>query len=273
MSGQGSGASHGKISGTSRRPSYRAGDGADLRDWYEDRIPKQHTRGSGDSDAENRCGGRLMLGMDAADASDDQATTAEGEDHAAGGYEISVEAFDQRQQSGDEDEVDDPARAHGMFEGHCGHEFFIGQFVPGSGECDRRDDNCVEENADENRHPDSFEKCLRAKLGGGFFGGFGDGFESGHEVRDDLHDQQKRNQRGVGKQRWKVTGRSFGEPERDEYDEEGEGAESGPVLKSCAEADATIVQSGQQRGERETDDEVRKINRATGDAVEFERIE
>src|ERR1022692_4218939 len=161
-----------------------------------------------------------MLRMDLAGAGVDQAAAPQGKEQAAGGYEISVEAFEQRQQGCGENDVDDPARAHGALEGNCGHELLTGQLVPWRYECNCGDDDCVEENADQDGHPDGFEKSLAAKLGSGFFGGLADGFESGHEIRDDLNHEEERNQWCVGEERREVARRSFADAERYENDEQ-----------------------------------------------------
>src|SRR5580700_6649019 len=119
--------------------------------------------------------------MDLPDSWLDKAAASQGKHHTAGSYEISVEALNERKQCRHEDDIDDPARTYGALEGHGGHEFFASQLVPWRDECDRGDDDCVEENADQDGHPDGFEKALAAKLGCGFFSSFADGFESRHE--------------------------------------------------------------------------------------------
>ena len=71
----------------------------------------------------------------------------------------------------------------------------------------------------------------------------------------------------------KVARRSAADADGDKHDKEGERAEAGPVLKRGAEADAAIVQHGEQRRERESYEQVRKVNRASGHAIELQRIQ
>jgi len=52
-----------------------------------------------------------------------------------------------------------------VLKGDRGHEFFAGQIVPRSGEGNGSDDDGVKEDADEDGHPDGFEKTLAAELG------------------------------------------------------------------------------------------------------------
>jgi hypothetical protein len=112
-----------------------------------------------------------------------------------------------------------------------------------------------------------------AKLGSRLFSGLTYGFESCHEIRDDLNHQQERDQRRVRKQRGEVVRRPLAHAECDKNYKQRESAEGRPVLKGRAEADAAIVQHGEQRGEGKADGEVRKIYGTSGDAIEFERIE
>jgi hypothetical protein len=76
--------------------------------------------------------GVLMLGWIWPARCIDQAAASQGKQQPAGGYEISVEAFEQRQQRGREDDVDDPARAHCALEGNRGHELLAGQSCQGA---------------------------------------------------------------------------------------------------------------------------------------------
>ncbi len=77
----------------------------------------------------------------------------------------------------------------------------------------------------------------------------------------------------MGEKRGNISRRAFADAKCDEEEKQGEGSERSPVLECSAEADATIVERGEERSERESDDEGRKINRVSGDAVDFERIE
>src|SRR5271168_589920 len=172
-----------------------------------------------------------MFGMDLASSRVDQATASQSKEQAAGGYEISIETFEQRQKSRGQDYIHDPARAHRPLESYRSHELVVGQFVPGSNECYGGDDDCVEKNADEDGHPDGFEKSLAAKFRGGFFGGLAYGFEAGHEIRDDLQHQQDGNQRRMSEEWWQVVQRTLACTERDENYEQCERAEGCPVLK------------------------------------------
>src|SRR5258708_4618484 len=214
-----------------------------------------------------------MFGMDLAGAAVDQAAASQGEQQAAGSDEVSVEAFEQRQESRRQNNVDDPARANCTLKRDGCHEFFAGQIVPRSYICDCGDHHGVENNSDQYCHPYGFEKSGPAKFGSGFFSGFADRLESGHEIGDDLKDEQERNQGCVGEERREVARRTLAYAKSDEDSKQGQRAESGPVLKSRAEADAAIVQRGEQRGESKADDEVRKKDWASGNAVDLERIE
>src|SRR5580658_3625377 len=214
-----------------------------------------------------------MLGMDLSGSGIDEAAASQGKQQAAGGYEISIEAFEKREQCRRQDCVDDPARADGALESYGGHELVVGQFVPGSNESYGGDDDCIEKNADQSGHPDGLEKSLPAKFGRGFFGGLAYGFESGHEIRDDLQDEQDGNEPRVREEWRQVVKGTLAHPDRDKNDKQGEGAEGCPVLESGAEADAAVVQHGEQRREAETDEQVWEINGAPGDAVDFDGIE
>jgi len=77
----------------------------------------------------------------------------------------------------------------------------------------------------------------------------------------------------MGKERREVARRSLAGAQSYENNKQSERTEGGPILESRAEADAAVVQRGKERGETETDDEVREINRAGGDAVDLEGIE
>jgi hypothetical protein len=57
-----------------------------------------------------------MFRVNASDAGVDHTAASQGKEQAAGGDEISVEAFEERQQASGEDDVDDPARTHGPLE-------------------------------------------------------------------------------------------------------------------------------------------------------------
>ena len=135
--------------------------------------------------------------MNGSDAGVDHTAASQGKEHAAGRNEISVEAFEERQQGGGEDDVDDPSRPDRLLKCHGRHEFLAGQQSPGSDKGDCRNNAGIEKNADENRHPDGAEEASRSEVRAGFFGGFSDRFEAGHEIRDDLHHQQNRDQRSV----------------------------------------------------------------------------
>ena len=140
-----------------------------------------------------------MLWMDSARARVNQAAASKSKQQAAGGYEVSVEALEQRQQRRRQDHVDNPARAHRALKCDRRHELLTGQFVPRSHECDCGDDNRVKKNADQDRHPYGFEKSLRSRnSGAGFLRGLAHRFESSHEIRDDLQHQQKRDQTAHG---------------------------------------------------------------------------
>src|SRR5713101_8423790 len=191
--------------------------------------------------------------MDLADAGVDQAAASQGEQQAAGSDEVSVETFEQRQERRRQNNVDDSARAHCPLKRDGGHEFFAGQIVPRSYICDCGDDHGVENNSDQYGHPYGFEKSGPAKFGSGFFSSFANRLESGHEIGDDLNYEQERNQGRVGEEWREVARRTLAYAKSDEDDEQGERAEGGPVLKSCAEADAAIVQRGEQSGEAEAD--------------------
>ena len=74
-------------------------------------------------------------------------------------------------------------------------------------------------------------------------------------------------------ERREVARRTFAYAERDEDYEQRERTEGCPVLESCAEPDAAVVERGEERCESESDDEVRKVDWPPGDAVDLERIE
>src|ERR1700691_1929386 len=214
-----------------------------------------------------------MFGMDLAGSGADETPPSQSKQQAACCYEISIEAFKQRQQRRREDYVDDPARAHCTLESYCGHELVVGQFVPGSHERHCGDDDCIEKNADKDGHADGLKKSLPAKFGRGFFRRLAYGFESGHEIWDDLQHQQHGNQRRVSEEWRQVVQRTLTYAERDKNNEQGQRAEGCPVLEGSTEADAAIVQCGEQDREAETDDQVREIDRAPADTVDLDRIE
>src|SRR6266851_2438783 len=64
-----------------------------------------------------------MFGMDLAGAGVNQAAASQGEQQAAGSDEVSVEAFEQRQERCRQNNVDDPARAHCPRKRDGGYEF------------------------------------------------------------------------------------------------------------------------------------------------------
>jgi hypothetical protein len=70
--------------------------------------------------------------VDSSNARIDHTSAAQRKEQAAGGYEVSVEAFEEREQGGGEDDIHDPARAQRLLEGHGRHEFLAGQLAPGA---------------------------------------------------------------------------------------------------------------------------------------------
>ena len=125
-------------------------------------------------------------------------------EQAAGGDKVSVEAFEEREQGGGQNDVDDPARTDRLLKRDSGHELFADQLMPGSDECDGRDDARVEKGADEDRHPDGAVEAARTEIGAGLFRGFADGLESGHEIGDDLDHQKNGDERSVGEERSEI---------------------------------------------------------------------
>ena len=68
-----------------------------------------------------------MPGMNPARAGIDQTAPPQSEHKTAGRDEISVEAFEQLQQSGSKNDVDDPARPYRLLKSHRRHKFFTDQ--------------------------------------------------------------------------------------------------------------------------------------------------
>src|SRR5580693_1901674 len=119
-----------------------------------------------------------------------QPTPAYREQQPAGGDEISIEHFEQRKHGRCEYDCYDPARSYGALKNNRGHEFFMGELLPGGNISNRRDYDGVEEYANHNRHPDGFKEPAGAKFRTGFFGAFYDRFKSRHKIGHDLHDQK-----------------------------------------------------------------------------------
>src|SRR5580704_5004339 len=120
--------------------------------------------------------------MDCSGARVDHATTAQGEDQAAGGDEVSVEAFKEREQGGGENDVDDPPGADSLLERHRGHEPFAGYLVPRGYERDRGHNARVKKDADHDGQPDRAKEALGAEVWAGLFRSLAHRLESGHEI-------------------------------------------------------------------------------------------
>src|ERR1051326_3097491 len=146
--------------------------------------------------------------MDDSGARVDHTAASQGKEQAAGGDKISVETFEEREQRGRENDVDDPTGAQRLLKGDGGHKFLAGQLMPGSDESNGHDDAGVEQDADEDRHPDRAKEATGTEVRAGLFGRFADGFEAGHEIGDDLNHQQNRDERSMREQRRKVNGRA-----------------------------------------------------------------
>src|SRR6266516_3529151 len=215
--------------------------------------------------------------MDGPGARGDHAPASHREEQPAGGDEVSVEALEEGQQGGGENDVDDPSsgkavRTKRLLEGHGRHELLAGEQAPLRDERNRGDDACVEENADDDGHPDCAKESAAVEVGVGLFSRFADGLESGHEVRDNLNDEQNRYQRCVREERGEIGWSTRTHAHENEDDKENKRTEAGPVLERSAEENAAIVEDGQQRGQAQADDKMREIYGASGDAVEFDGI-
>src|SRR5262249_55914549 len=105
---------------------------------------------------------------------------------------------------GREDDGDNPTRTHGTFKSHGGHESFAGEWLPWSNKSDGCHHDGVEENADNNGHPDCPEKATGAEFRAGLFRTLYDRFEPGHEIGHDLHHQKHRHKWAMGKERRKI---------------------------------------------------------------------
>ena len=162
--------------------------------------------------------------MDRSSPGGDHATATECEQQAARSYEVSVEALNEREQSGSEDDVDDPfsGEAGGtdrLLKSDGGHELLAGQSMPGSNKGDSGDAAGIKQDPDDDCHPDRTKETRGAEFGARFFSSFADGFEARHEIRYDLHDQHNRDEAGVREQRWEVRRRAATETETNEDDE------------------------------------------------------
>jgi len=160
-----------------------------------------------------------------------------------------------------------------LLEGNGRHERFRRELVPRRDIRDGRNHDDVENKTDDDGRPDSAEISARTEFGICFLGGLGDRFVSGHEVRNDLQDENNRNERSMREKRREICGRAFGNTAENEHDEECERAECSPVLKGCAQADTAIVENGEQEGESEADREMRKVDGLSVDLVKLDGIE
>src|SRR5579864_8976711 len=106
-----------------------------------------------------------MMSVDFANAGIHHSAAAERKKQAAGGDEVSVEAFEKRKQGCGEDDIDDPSRTHSLLKRHCGHELRARQQSPRGNECYRRHNARIEKKADKDRHPDGAKEVLGAEFG------------------------------------------------------------------------------------------------------------
>src|SRR5438045_701894 len=61
--------------------------------------------------------------------------------------------------------------------------------------------------------------------------------------------------------------------EGNENNKQRQDGERSPVLEGGAEANAAVIQQGEQRGESESEEQVRQVDGLAGNAVQGERIE
>src|ERR1700678_1416558 len=120
-----------------------------------------------------------MPGMYAASAGIDHAAPSQSEHETTGRHEISVEALEQRQQSGSKNDVDDPPRTYCLLKSHGRHELLADQRVPWRNEPHCSNNASVEKNANENGHPDGAKETSAAEVGIRFFRRFAHRLKSG----------------------------------------------------------------------------------------------
>src|SRR5580765_253504 len=106
-----------------------------------------------------------------------------------------------------------------------------------------------------------------------FLCGFPDRFKTGHEVWNDLNHQESRYQGRVSEEWRDICRRTPAYADSHKDHEKGKRAETGPVLKSRAEAHAPIIQDRKKSGEPKSNHKMWEIHGVAAYAVEFDGID
>jgi hypothetical protein len=111
------------------------------------------------------------------------------------------------------------------------------------------------------------------KFGIGFFGAFGCGLEASQEIRNDLQGEHDGDERSGAEERLKICGRTAPSTDGEEQEEEKNDGACSPVLKRGAEANAAVIQNGEEDGHGGTEEKARQENGLAGDGIQHEGIE
>ena len=160
-----------------------------------------------------------------------------------------------------------------MLKRNRGHELLARQLPPRRNVTHRRDHDGVEKNADNDSHPDRFEKTSSAEPRTRLFRPLDHRFKTRHVIGHDLNYEKYGDKSAVGEQRRKILRRTLAHSDCDEHQEQTESSEGRPVLEGRAQPDAAVVQQSQKAGEAKSDDDMRQIHRTAGDTVELHRIQ
>ncbi len=80
------------------------------------------------------------------------------------GYEISIEALEEREQGCRQDAAHDPARLNRALECDRSQEFLSAKLVPGCDEPHRRNHDRIEEDADGDGHPNRSQESFALEI-------------------------------------------------------------------------------------------------------------
>jgi hypothetical protein len=181
--------------------------------------------------------------------------------------------LEETEEGHDEDELDGPVFAEGVFEGEGGGETFAEEGLPGGDVANGQNAESVEKGADSEGEADGMHVAGFAEIGVGFLGIFWGGFESGHEVRNDLQSEEDGKKRSGAENGVEICGSAADGADADESDENEEDHARHGLLEIGAEADAAVVDGGEEQGKSDAENQTRKEDGLASDAIQRERIE
>jgi len=254
-------------------PAEGGSHGADFGDGDEDGIAEEEANEGANRNADDSDRRRGKYGVDGGEARSDSAAAGVGEEQPGGGGEVSVETLEETEESHDEDELNGPVLAEGILEGEGGGETSAKEGLPGGDVADGEDAESLEKGADSEGEADGVHVAGLAEIGVGFLGVFGDRFETGHEIRNDLQGEEDGEKRSGVENGMEICGSAADGADADKGDENEEDHARHGLLEIGAEADATVVDSGEEQSKRNTQNQTRQEDRLATYAIQLVGIE